>query len=120
MRLTTAHILAIMTLLLAATASGVGLFSVSANASVTVTNQYGDAVKLWGKGLYAHDSFFRAPIFRGTDLTMLFVSCPLLLFAIVSDIRKSVIKSKLLVASVMFVVVYYAADIAFGVAYNSL
>jgi hypothetical protein len=100
--------------------AAVGLFDVSDGASYSFINQYGDIVKLYGKGIYRHDSFFRAPIFRGTDFTMLFVACPLLMVAFTRDLWQRTLKTRLLLTSVIASFMYYAVSIAFGVTYNEL
>ncbi|RCX19298.1 hypothetical protein DFR58_10342 [Anaerobacterium chartisolvens] len=97
-----------------------GLFYKTDGNPYTVTNQYGDTVRMCGIGLYAHDSYFMAPIFRGTDLTILCVAVPLLLLSLVLDIKKRTLKSRLLLTSVISIFTYYSASIAFGVAYNFL
>jgi hypothetical protein len=97
-----------------------GLFYTTDGNAYAVTNQYGDTVKMCGDGLYAHDSYFMAPIFRGTDLTILCVAVPLLLLSLVLDIKKQALKSRLLLTSVISIFTYYSASIAFGVIYNFL
>ena len=39
--------------------------------SYEFVNQYGQKVQMWGAGIYAHDSYFKAPIFIGSDFTIL-------------------------------------------------
>ncbi len=98
----------------------VGACSFQIDKSYMVTNQYGDAVKIFGSGIYAHDSYFKAPIFIGTDYTMLFVAVPILIVALFKDIKKRSIKSKLFLISIVGLVLYYSTSIAFGVTYNAL
>lgn len=114
------HVLAIAIILLGTIASAVGLFYTTGGKPYDVVNQYGDTVKIYGQGLYAHDSFFKAPIFRGTDFTMLFLAIPLLILALIRDIRKKTLKTRLFLTSIIAVFTYYAASNAFGVAYNFL
>lgn len=120
MRFSSVHFFAFATLLLAAAAAGTGLFYAPAAAPHTVVNQYGDTVRLWGGGLYAHDSYFRAPIYRGTDAVMLLLACPLLLAALLRDAGRQSVRSRMQFVSVLAVFVYYAASLAFGAAYNFL
>jgi len=96
-----------------------GIFSFNTENSFLTTNQYGDQVKMFGSGIYAHDSYFRAPIFIGSDLTMLLLVLPLLIFGFVRNVKVRSVKSKLFLASVLAVVLYYAASISFGVAFNT-
>jgi hypothetical protein len=100
--------------------SAIGLFDTAGGAPYNFTNLYGDVVKIYGKGLYANDSFFRAPIFRGTDFTMLFLGCPLLIFSLIQDVRKPFLKTRLLLVSVISCFTYYAINLALGTTYNYL
>ena len=59
----------IILLLLIVTMCGIGSFHTS--YSYEIVNQYGENVRMWGAGLYAHDSYFKAPIFIGSDFTIL-------------------------------------------------
>ena len=70
----------IILLLLIVTILGVCSFHTS--FSYEFVNQYGQKVQMWGAGIYAHDSYFKAPIFIGSDFTiLLFVfRCQLSLF----------------------------------------
>jgi uncharacterized membrane protein len=85
-----------------------------------VANQYGQNVKMFGSGIYANDSYFRAPIFVGSDLTMLILVLPLLVVGFIRNVMARSMKSKLFLASILGVVLYYAASISFGITYNSL
>lgn len=114
------YILTIAIILFGIIASGVGLFYTSNGEPYDFVNQYGDVVKIYGQGLYAHDSFFRAPIFRGTDFTMLFLVCPLLILGLILDVRKKSLKTRLFLTSIISFFTYYSASIVFGVAYNFL
>lgn len=98
----------------------VGLFSFRTDKSYVIINQYGDSVKIFGSGIYAHDSYFKAPIFIGTDCTMLFLVVPMMIAALIGEIKRRTIKSKLLVTTVTATVLYYSTSIAFGVTYNAL
>jgi hypothetical protein len=97
-----------------------GLFYRTGGNAYTVTNQYGDTVRICGNGLYAHDSYFMAPILRGTDFAILCVAVPLLILALVLDMKKRTLKGRLLLSSVISIFTYYSASIAFGVTYNFL
>lgn len=52
-----------------------GLASFRPGQAYPVQNSYGETILLWGAGVYAHDSQFKAPIFIGSDLTIL-AGCP--------------------------------------------
>lgn len=103
-----------------AIAAGLGLFFTSAGQPFDFTNQYGDLVKINGQGIYARDSFFMAPIFRGTDCAMLILGIPLLVTALLWDIKAQMIRSRMALLSMLALFVYYSASLAFGVTYNQI
>ena len=107
----------IITLLLVITLTGI--LSLDNSQSYIITNQYGHQVEIFGHGIYSHDSFFRAPIFIGTDFTMFFLVVPMLLIGLYREARTRTIRTKLFMNAVLTVVLYYSASIAFGVTYNS-
>lgn len=114
------YILCWTTAILTIGISSIGLFYHNGGQPFIFTNQYGDAVKIYGEGLYAQDSYFKAPIFIGSDFTMLFVACPLLITAIIRDVRRKSLSSRIFLTSTLGVFVYYAASISFGITYNFL
>lgn len=97
-----------------------GICSFQTNCSYNVLNQYGETIKLWGAGVYAHDSYFKAPIFIGSDFTILIVVVPLMIFGLFRRKRKSNIDLYINRFAEMSLLLYYAASIAFGVTYNYL
>ena len=112
--------LVVMILVLLTLITVVGLMSFQLGYDFTVTNSYGDAITLFGYGIYRFDSAFKAPIFIGSDLTMLVVIVPGLLWAVWRDQRHSSLKTQLMLIALVGVVLYYATSIAFGVTYNAL
>lgn len=112
--------LAFLVAALSIIAAATGVFYTVGGEPYEVVNQYGDAIKIYGKGIYAHDSYFKAPIFRGTDFIMLFLTVPLLLAATIWDIAKCSLKSNLMLTSLLAMFLYYSTSLAFGVTYNSL
>ncbi|SDE88540.1 hypothetical protein SAMN04488542_10392 [Fontibacillus panacisegetis] len=110
-------IVSCIVLLIIVTMSGV--FSFSTEKGYYVTNQYGDSIKIFGNGIYKYDSFFKAPIFIGSDATMLILVVPLLTISFIQNIKKRTITTKLKLTALMGTVLYYATSIAFGVTYNS-
>ena len=82
------HILTFLIIILSVVATATGLFYTTGGAPFDIINQYGDSVKMYGDGIYAHDSFFRVPIFKGTDLTILLVGVPMLAAATLLDLKK--------------------------------
>ena len=65
------HILTITAVVLLAITTLFGVFSWNISKSFDAVNQYGETIKMWGSGIYARDSYFKAPIFIGSDLTVL-------------------------------------------------
>lgn len=98
----------------------IGLSSFNVRNCYEVVNQYGDIIKIWGSGIYKHDSYFKAPIFIGTDCTVLFLLVPMMLVALIREIRNRTVKTKLILISVIACALYYSASISFGVTYNYL
>lgn len=88
--------------------------------SYEVTNQYGDIVRIFGSGIYEHDSYFKAPISIGTDFCILLVLVPLFICSYIRDIREDTNATRIRLMSAYAVALYYAASLAFGVTYNRL
>lgn len=97
-----------------------GVLSIFHENAYDIENQYGDLVTIWGGGVYAHDSFFKTPIFIGTDLIVLLLVVPMLIYRWLTLRKKDAIKRKLSLLSILAVCLYYATSIAFGVTYNKL
>lgn len=119
-RLKGIDILVICIIILLIVITTAGLCSFGTDKGYMITNLYGDNVKIFGNGIYAHDSFLKALGNIGSDFTILFLVVPMMAIALIREIKKRTIKSKLFLASVMATVLYYAASIVFGVTYNSL
>ena len=111
-------IICIIILLIAITT--VGIYSFDIDKSYMITNQYGDNVEIFGNGIYAHDSYFKALTNIGTDCTILFLVIPMMAVALIREIKSRTIKSKLFLTAVTATVLYYATSIVFGATYNSL
>lgn len=121
MKLTTSIIVLIgLVIVLSGLVAANGLFDPSQGPAMTYINPYGDSVVLAGAGLYAWDSFFKAPIFRGTDLVILFVVCPLLSIILGLAARRLTLRRHLLLDAILAVTLYYSASLAFGVTFNRL
>jgi len=114
------HIVTLIIIVLGTITSSIGLLYTTGGKAFDFVNQYGETVKIYGDGLYAHDSYFAAPIFRGTDFTIICFVIPILIVALMLDIKKKTLKSRLFLMSVISVFTYYSASIAFGVTYNML
>ncbi|MCX7921093.1 MAG: hypothetical protein N3B21_03590 [Clostridia bacterium] len=114
------HIITFIIIILGIVVSSIGLLYTTGGKAYDFVNQYGDKVKMYGDGLYAHDSHFVAPIFRGTDFTILCLAIPLLIIALVLDIKRKSLKTRFFLTSVISVFTYYSASISLGVTYNVL
>lgn len=110
--------LSIVSILLLIIIAGTGVISMDFSKSFDITNQYGDVVKMYGTGIYAHDSFLKAPIFIGTDFCILLVLVPLFIYSLWRNRIERSNKSMIKLLSVYAVAFYYAASISFGVTYN--
>lgn len=97
-----------------------GVLSFPTYQDYQISNQYGEKIRIYGAGAYAHDSFFKAPIFIGTDFTMLFLVIPLLIITLVRNKKKSEIEAKINLLAMLGIILYYAMSISFGVTYNYL
>jgi len=110
----------ILTGLLALIASTAGLFWPAGDGQpYAFTSVRGVEAQLYGQGLYAYDTYFKAPILRGSDATILIVGLPLLLWAL-SWATKGRLRGMLGLAGVLSFFLYHAVSLAFGVFYNQL
>jgi len=114
------HIVTSIIIVLSILTSLIGLLYTTGGKAFDFVNQYGDSVKIYGDGTYARDSYFMAPISRGTDFTIICFAIPMLIVALILDAKKKTLKSRLFLMSVISVFTYYSASIAFGVTYNML
>lgn len=111
-------ILSIVIIALLIVISATGVLSLDFSKSYEITNQYGNMIKMYGNGIYAHDSYFAAPIFIGTDFMILFIFVPLFIYTYFQNIKESNNSTKLKLMSVYSAAFYYAASLSFGVTYN--
>lgn len=110
--------MAALTIILLIIVSLAGVLSINFSSSYEAINQYGELIKMYGYGIYAHDSYFKAPILIGTDFSILLAVVPLFIMTFVQNIRKPTYHTKLRLLSIFTVALYYSASIAFGVTYN--
>ena len=114
------YYLVALIIILSCITSLVGLFYTTNGKSFDFVNQYNNTVKIYGDGLYKNDSYFMAPIFRGTDFAIICVTIPLLLLALFLDIKYKQSRSRLLLIATISVFLYYSTNLAFGATYNIL
>lgn len=111
---------AIITILCMCVTSITGILSMNFEYAYDFVNQYGQTVKIFGYGIYANDSYFKAPISIGTDFCILFALVPLFVYTYLFYRKNSNVISEIKLISVYAVAFYYGASIAFGVTYNQI
>lgn len=116
----TLYIISVLIAVLSVIATSFGLFYSDGGEAYTFINQYGDAVTIFGNGLYKHDSLFMALIFKGTDCAILFIGVPALIIALLLDYRRNSTSTELFLTAILALFAYYSTSIAFGVTYNFL
>lgn len=114
------YLITFLIIILSTITSAVGLLYKTSGKAFDFVNQYGYTVKIYGNGLYARDSLFKAATARGTDFTILCVAVPMLIIALILDIKKKTLKNRLFLTGIISVFMYYSASIAFGITYNIL
>ena len=117
--LTAPDFLTLAVILLLAVITLTGVLSFNTDLPYVIRNQYGQDVRIFGSGIYAHDSYFKAPVLTGSDLAMLVLAVPALIIALRNKARRSTLSSQLFYSSVLGSVLYYAASLAFGATYNA-
>ncbi|HET6784379.1 MAG TPA: hypothetical protein VFH18_00010 [Erysipelotrichaceae bacterium] len=105
-------------ILLIITITGIQSFEIE--KSFFVTNIYGQTIQLFGNGAYFYDSYFKAPIFIGTDFTILVLVLPALIGTLIWVNIKPSLKNKLVLVSLLGVIFYYSISISTGITYNYL
>ena len=105
--------------LLAAITSSVGLFSQGGDGPFIFTTLHGDAVEIYGQGLYRNDSTFVAALFRGPDAINLFICIPLLLVSYLYYRRGSMTGTIFMTAALTYFL-YKGATLTFSAAFNSM
>ena len=113
-------VLNIVTILLVMVVTITGILSFDPGQSYYAMNQYGESIRIWGSGIYSHDSFFKAPIHIGTDITVLFVVVPLTLYSFTKFRKEKSVERYIQNFGYISLLLYYSACLAFGVTYNRL
>lgn len=108
-----------MIIVLAIITAGLGLFWQGGGSSFTFTTLHGEEVQMYGQGIYQNDTYFKAPIFRGTDFVALFVCVPLLI-ASFWRYRQGSLRGRLLMPGALSFFLYDGVSLAFSAAFNSL
>lgn len=110
----------ILIILLLIIVSLCGLLSLDFDNAHSYVNQFGDQVKLFGSGIYKDDSYFKAAIFIGTDLCVLFFGVPLFIISFINDFRNHSVKTQMRLISIEAISLYYAISLCTGIKYNCL
>lgn len=104
---------------LGAVAAGAGLLGGGGVGPFTFTNVHGEAVEMYGYGIYDHDSLMRGSGQRGVDLVTLLVAVPLLAAAARFH-RRGSLRGTLLLVGALTWFTYVGASYVGAVAYNGL
>lgn len=107
--------LSILVVILALCSTAVGLFYSNGGQPRMVENIYGETVRLFGDGVYANNSVFKAATAKGTDIVMMVAS---LLFLVATFKREGNPKIKLLHGGLLVSILYYSITTAFGITYS--
>lgn len=112
-------LLSVLAALFALISSSIGLFSTSEGSSFAFTTLRGQAVEIFGRGLYRLDTIFHAAGFRGADLITVFLVVPQLLVSTWLYARGSLRGLFMLIGSLVYIL-YNAVSLGIGAAYNPL
>ena len=104
---------------LALVATLAGLLAPDGSGPATVQSVRGEAVELYGEGLYRRDSLFKGASNVGTDVITLFVAIPLLVWSAIAYRRGSPRGGPLLLGALAWFLYVYATY-ALSVAFNEL
>ncbi len=111
--------LSLSTAVLAATASGAGLFWHTSGIDYLFPTLRGQNAQIYGQGLYQYDTIFAAGGYKGTDAIVLFLGVPVLVILSLLY-RRGSFKAGLLLTSILAFFLYVYASMALGAAYNPL
>ncbi|MRN54495.1 hypothetical protein [Paenibacillus monticola] len=117
----TVTILSVLISVLAAVAAGYGLFSGSSGSGdeYTFTTLWGEAVQIYGTGVYSHESVSMAAQAKGQDAVTLLMAIPLLLISLLMT-AKGLVKGRLLLAGTLGYFLYTYASYSFLAMFNPL
>ena len=111
---------ALLSGLLATGAALTGITFVGSPQPEVVVSLRGEAVELYGEGLYRHDTFFVAANNRSSDIVTLGLAVPLLGVTLARS-RAGSLRARLLLVGVLGYLLYVASSYALGgVAFNRL
>jgi len=105
--------------LLALIAAGAGLFAPGGDGPFTFTTVRGQAVEMYGLGLYENDTRVAGAGFRGADAALLIIGLPLLTVCY-WRYRRGSANAALIMIGLLFYFLYYGISMLAGAAFNSL
>ncbi len=111
--------LTVAVILLFTIQAGAGLFWQAGPGPFSFTSLRGETFEMSGWGVYAYETAFKAPIYRGSDAVNLLATIPLLGVGLFLA-RRGSLRGALGLAGGLSMALYNAASLAFGAAYNSL
>ena len=111
--------LVLMIAVLAAFTASIGLFSANGEGPFEFTTLHGDAVQIYGRGLYRYDTPLIAVGYRVSDAFTLIVGIPLLLVSFWLYQRGSM-RGKILLTGTLLFFFYNFGSLGIGAAYNNL
>lgn len=111
--------LAVLIAILALIAVGAGFLWPNMGGSYTFTNLRGQAVQIYGQGLYRYDTLFTGAANRGNDLITFVLAIPLLLYAL-ARYRQGSLRGGLLLLGTLIYFLYLYGSYALGIAFNPL
>lgn len=112
--------LAVCIILLTLVATGAGLLLSGGTGPVAFTTLQGQAVEIFGRGLYQRDTVFVAAGSRGTDIVTLGLGIPLLTLCGILHWRGSLRGTLLLLGTFVYFLYIYASYALGSVVYNRL
>jgi len=74
---------------------------------------------MYGSGIYARDSYFKAPILIGTDFAVLLILVPAFVFTLIKKMKNRDTKSDLNLLALYAIAFYYATSVSLGITYNA-
>jgi hypothetical protein len=105
--------------ILAAVASGAGLFLQGGPGPRTFTTLHGQEVEIYGQGVYQNDTTLFAAGFRGADAIVLFAGLPLLAISF-SLYRRGSLRGAFLLAGALSYFLYIGLSLLFSAMFNRL
>lgn len=111
--------LTVLIVILALIAVGAGFLWPNVGGPYAFTNLRGQAVQIYGQGLYRYDTLFTGAANRGNDLITFVLALPLLLYAL-ARYRQDSLRGGLLLLGTLIYFLYLYGSYALGIAFNPL